>query len=133
MRLANKGDMVKVHYTEKLENGRILDTSKGDQPIELKIGNNIVPLFEKAIKSMRRLETKSIKVPPEKAYGPRREELIIEVAKNKSPENISPVIGHKVKLRQPNRDNINAVITDIKKKYGNPRCKSSISRQANHF
>ena len=124
MNQAKNGDRVKVHYTEKLENGRVLDTSKGDLPLEIKIGNNTVPLLERVIKGMKILETKSITIKPEKAYGPRRKELITEIKKNKLPKNFTPAIGQRIKLRQEHGDNIDAVIMDIKE--------NTITLDANH-
>jgi FKBP-type peptidyl-prolyl cis-trans isomerase 2 len=114
MRYVKNGDKVKIHYTEKLENGKVLDTSKGDRPIEITIGNNIVPLLEKALKGMKVSDKKSITIKPEKAYGSRREDLIVEMKKSKLPEDITLVVGHKIKMRQKDGDDINAFITDIK-------------------
>ena len=124
MRYAKNGDKVKVHYTEKLENGKLLDTSKGDRPIEIRIGNNIVPLLEKAIKGMKALDKKSITIPPEKAFGSRRKELIMEMRKSELPENITLVIGQQIKMRQKDGDYINAVIMDIKE--------DTVTLDANH-
>jgi peptidylprolyl isomerase len=124
MHRIKEGDRVKVHYTEKLENGRVLDTSKGDLPLEIKVGNNIVPLFEQAIKGMKTGDTKKIKVPPAKAYGPRLEERILEVPKNSLPENISPMIGCKVELKKQSGDTIDARITSIKE--------NTVTLDANH-
>ena len=124
MRQVKNGDRVKVHYTERLENGRVLDTSKDDQPLEIRIGSNIIPLLEEAIKGMEVREAKSITIPPEKAYGPRREELVTEVKKNKLPANITPGVGQQIKLQQPDGDYVNAVIVDIKE--------DKITLDANH-
>jgi len=124
MRYVNNGDKVKIHYTEKLENGKVLDTSKCDRPIEITIGNNIVPLLENAIKGMKASDKKSITIQPEKAYGSKRKELIMEVRKSKLPEDITLVIGQKIKMRQKDGDYLNAVITDIKE--------DTVTLDANH-
>jgi len=59
---ARYGDKVKIHYTQKLSNGKILDTSKNSQPIELRIGSKLVPVLENAVKDMNIGEEKTVKL-----------------------------------------------------------------------
>lgn len=50
---AKNGDTVKVHYTGKLENGTIFDSSKDSGPMQFKIGEGrIIPGFEQAVIGM---------------------------------------------------------------------------------
>jgi FKBP-type peptidyl-prolyl cis-trans isomerase 2 len=114
MKVAKNEDRVKVHYTKKVERGKILDTSKDGQPLEIRIGSNLVPLFENAVKGMKVGDTKKISVPPEEAHGPRRKDLIADVKKHNFPKNFKPAIGQKVKMRQTNGNDIEAMITDVK-------------------
>jgi peptidylprolyl isomerase len=114
MKVAKSKDKVKVHYTKKVETGKILDTSKDSQPLEIRIGSNIVPLFENAIKGMQEGETKEVLVPPEEAHGKRRKDLITKVKKDRLPKDIRPTVGHKLKIQQANGNRIEAMITDVK-------------------
>ena len=83
MSLAKNGDKVKVHFTGKLEDGKIFDTSKGSKPLEFTIGaGEMMPGFEKRIIGMTRGDTKAFTVLPEEAYGSRREELVARVEKS---------------------------------------------------
>ena len=92
MRQAKCGDRIKVHYTGKLENGAVFDASKDGEPFEFTIGEGeVIPGFEKGVIGMEVGETKTITVPPEEAYGPRNEELIVDVKKSILPENIGNV------------------------------------------
>ena len=44
------GDTVKVHYTGKLENGEVFDTSREQEPFEFTVGNKaVIPGFEKGV------------------------------------------------------------------------------------
>ncbi len=113
MKVAKNADKVKIHYTKKMKRGEILDSSKDSQPLEIRIGSNIIPLFENAIEGMKVGDTKKVLVPPEEAHGPRRKELIANVKKDNLPKNIKPALGHKVKMRQPNGNDIEAMITDV--------------------
>lgn len=114
MTQARGGDTVKVHYTGRLENGRVFDTSQGGPPLGLKIGTGkLIPGFEKAIIGMKIGNTKTITILPEEAYGPRYNELVVDVKKSDFPEDIIPDIGKKLQLRQPAGNVIHAIITDI--------------------
>ncbi len=113
---AKNGDKIKVHYTGKFEDGTVFDTSEERGPLEFTIGKGeVIPGFEKSIVGMEVDEKKTITIPPEEAYGPRREELIWERKKSEFPEGITPAVGKQVgvRLNQPDAPLINAIITDV--------------------
>ena len=116
MAQAKNGDKIKVHYTGKFEDGTVFDTSEERGPLEFTIGSGaVIPGFEQSIVGMEVGENKTITIPPEEAYGPRREELIWERKKNEFPEGITPAVGKQVgvRLNQPDAPLINALITDV--------------------
>lgn len=114
MSKAKDGDTVKVHYTGKLEDGTIFDSSKDGEPLELTIGaGNLIPGFEKGVIGMERGGSTTITVPPEEAYGPYKEELVAKVKKEDFPENITPLVGEQLQLRQPDGNIIKVIITEI--------------------
>ena len=115
MNQAKNGHRVKIHYTTKSESGEILDTSKGNRPVQIKIGNNLVPLLENAIKGMEKGQVKTIPVPPEKAHGEWLEELVVDVKRSKLPKDVTPIVGHELLVRKPDGSHDNGVILDIKK------------------
>ena len=116
MAQAKNGDKIKVHYTGKFEDGTVFDTSEERGPLEFTIGDGeVIPGFENSIIGMEVDERKTVTIPPEEAYGPRREELIWERKKSEFPEGISPAVGKQVgvRLNQPDAPLINAIITDV--------------------
>lgn len=57
------GDTVKVHYTGKLENGTVFDSSINREPLQLTIGEGrVIPGFENALVGMSPGESKTTKV-----------------------------------------------------------------------
>jgi peptidylprolyl isomerase len=49
MRQAKAGDIVAVHYTGKLEDGSVFDTSREGEPIEFELGSgSVIEGFEQA-------------------------------------------------------------------------------------
>ncbi|KPL04127.1 MAG: peptidylprolyl isomerase [candidate division Zixibacteria bacterium SM23_73_2] len=125
MTKAKNGDRVKVHYTGKLDDGRVFDSSVKREPIEFIIGKGqVIPGFEKAVEGMNPGESKTTKVPPEKAYGPRREEMIVEVEREKIPAQLDPKVGQRLQLQQPDGRVIRVTVTDVSE--------SSVTLDANH-
>ena len=65
-----KGDRVKVHYTGKLEDGSVFDSSIGKDPLEFTAGaGQMIKGFDSAVIGMEVGEEKEVKIPPEEAYG----------------------------------------------------------------
>jgi len=78
--MIKEGSTVSVHYTGKLSNGEVFDTSEGREPLQFVVGTNqIIPGFENAILGKVVGETVVATITPETAYGPLREDLIVEV------------------------------------------------------
>ena len=109
------GDTVKIHFTGKRENGTVFGTSIDGPPIEFKIGEGgIISGLGEGLNGLEIGESKTITVPPEKAFGPIREELFKIIKEEELPENIKPVVGQQVKMVRPDGKNVDFRITEIK-------------------
>jgi peptidylprolyl isomerase len=125
MRQAEKGDTVKVHYTGILEDGTVFDTSRNREAFELTLGSGkVIRGFEDALVGMSVGETKELKIEPVDAYGPRREDLVIQVEKAEFPPNIDPREGMALNLKGPEEQVIPAVVTEVSE--------DSVTIDANH-
>lgn len=101
MTKTKQGDTVKVHFTGKLENGKIFDTSLDKEPLEFTIGKGqIIKGFEEAIIGMGPGESKTANIPKEKAYGSVQDHLMVEVPRDKIPEQIEPKVGEQLEVQQ---------------------------------
>lgn len=108
------GDTVRVHYTGKLEDGQIFDSSRERQPIEFMVGSgNIIPGIEEAVISMESGDTKTIEIPSEEAFGPRQEELVVEIEKSKLPDHITPAMGQTLRMQHTNGTHTDLTIVDV--------------------
>jgi FKBP-type peptidyl-prolyl cis-trans isomerase SlpA len=122
---AKKDNVVKVHYTGKLDNGQVFDTSKDRDPLEFKIGEGrLIPGFENGIIGMKLQESKTIKIPFADAYGERKSELMIEVKKQQLPDDLNPEVG--MELVSRGQDGQEQIVTIAEVKEG------SIVVDANH-
>ncbi len=79
MKIADKS-VVSIDYTLKNDDGRILDTSEGREPLSYLHGyGNIISGLEEALTDKSAGDKINVSIPPEKAYGVRNEEAILQV------------------------------------------------------
>lgn len=98
---AKTGDMVKINFTGKLEDGSVFANTAESQPLEFKLGEGkIIPGIESAVEGMNIGESKSVTLPPDQACGQRREELVEEVGKEQFPKDVEPKVGQKFEVPQ---------------------------------
>lgn len=94
MSQVKENDTVKVHYTGKLSNGEVFDSSEGKEPLEATLGQGmLIPGFEKAIIDMKVSDKKVVNISKEEAYGDIQDGLFHKVDKNQLPEEIKPELG----------------------------------------
>jgi FKBP-type peptidyl-prolyl cis-trans isomerase SlpA len=115
MSLVKENDTVKVHYTGKLADGQVFDSSEGKDPIEFTLGQGqLIPGFEKGLIDMKLNEKKTINIPKDEAYGDSREDLVQEVQKSELPEEIKPEVGMGLVSKSQDGREMNLVIAEVK-------------------
>jgi peptidylprolyl isomerase len=108
------GDTVRVNYTGTLSDGSVFDSSEGGEPLEFVMGaGSVVPGFEKAVSKMKVGEKKTVKIPPEEAYGPRDPDLVAVISKDEVPEGMEIRIGQKLPLKSNRGDTMTATVVEI--------------------
>jgi peptidylprolyl isomerase len=106
---------VRIHYSGTLDDGTQFDTSEGSDPLEFAVGSGMVIAgFDKAVEGMAVGESKSVKIPPEEAYGPRHDQLVQEVPKTALPDDIAPAVGMQLQGKSADGQVMNLVVTDVK-------------------
>ena len=114
MKQAQAGDTMRIHYSGTLNDGTQFDTSEGSDPLEFAVGSGMVIAgFDKAVEGMAVGESKSVKIPPEEAYGPRHEQLVQEVPKSALPDDIAPAVGMQLQGKSADGQVMNLVVTDV--------------------
>ena len=122
---AKQGDTVIVHYTGKLDDGTVFDSSVGRDPLQFSIGSGqIIPGFEQAIIGMSPGESKTETIAAENAYGPHYQEMVLVVDRQQMPGDIPMEIGQQLQLRQPSGQIIPVIITEVSD--------SQVTLDANH-
>lgn len=115
MSLVKKDDNVKVHYTGKLTNGEVFDSSEGREPLAFTVGaGQMIAGFDKGVLDMKINEKKTITIPASEAYGEVNESLIQEVPSNQLPEEIKPEEGMALTATSPDGANHQLIIREVK-------------------
>ncbi len=109
------GSRVKVHYTGKLDDGSVFDTSlqEGREPLEFTIGEGkMIPGFENGLLGMEIGEKKTIAMSPGDAYGETRDDLLFEVPISNVPPNVK--VGATLQAEFEQGVPVIFTVTDIK-------------------
>ena len=114
MSAAKKGDTVKVNYTGKLDDGTVFDSSEGRDPLEFTIGaGQLIPGFDAAVVDMAPGEAKTVSVPPEEAYGPYHEQMVVQANRSQFPEGVEPEVGQQFESRSEDGQNFLVTVTEV--------------------
>ena len=114
MSQAKSGDTVKIHYTGKLQDGTVFDSSEGNDPLEFTIGGGqVIPGFDEAVNEMSKGENKTVTIPVDKAYGPRNEELVMTAPLDQVPPDLNPEVGQQLQLGGPNGEMMVVKVVEI--------------------
>ncbi len=122
---AKQGDKVKIHYTGKLDDGDVFASSKNKGPIEFTLGQGqVMPGIEESVEGMKPGESKTVTVPSDKAYGPRRQELMQEIPKKEMPGDIKPEVGQRLNVKWSDGKETAVSVIDVSE--------TSVTIDANH-
>jgi len=102
MAQAKSGDTVKVHYTGRLDDGTVFDSSTGRDPLQFTIGaSQVIAGFEKAATGMSLGESKTATFPADQAYGTRDERMVMAVSRDQLPPDLKVKVDDQLQMRRP--------------------------------
>jgi len=98
-----KDKVVSIDYTLTNDNGQVLDTSDGREPLAYLHGHgNIIPGLEEELTGKEAGDKMDVTVPPEKAYGARNEQLMVQVDKSQFDPNVELKPGMEFQTQDQN-------------------------------
>ncbi len=110
------GSMVSLEYTLSDENGKVIESNKGKDPLIYKQGQHqIIPGLEKSLAGMKVNDQKKVRVKPEEAYGPVDPKRFQEVPKEKLPPEALKV-GTMLMAKSPQGQGLPVKVQEIKEK-----------------
>jgi len=114
MAQARSGDHVRVHFTGRLDDGTVFATSEMSEPLKFTLGGSeVLPQIEEAVEGMESGETKTVYIPSEEAFGPRREDLVQEIPKESLPLGMDVEVGQQLWIDQPNDEPLLVSVADV--------------------
>lgn len=115
MQQVKKGDKVKVHYHGKLTTGETFDSSEGRDPLEFEVGSGmVIKGFDDGVTGMEVGEKKTIHIPVDEAYGPKSSEMLIDMPKDRFPQDMQLETGMPLVMSDPSGQQFQVVVTEIK-------------------
>jgi peptidylprolyl isomerase len=122
---AQKGDTVQVHYTGRLVDGQVFDSSDGGDPLEFEVGSGqVIKGFDDGVEGMSIGDKKQIEIEVEDAYGERIENLVQTVARDGLNLDTEPETGMNLVMQLPDGNQIPVAVTEV--------TEDSITLDANH-
>ena len=108
------GDTVLVHFSAKTEDGQIVDSSLGGEPLEITLGNGqVIPGFDRAVIGMKVGDNRTVTIPADQAYGYYRDDLVMDVERDELPEDLDLEIGMQLQASQPDGSMVMFTVTGI--------------------
>jgi peptidylprolyl isomerase len=119
------GNTVKIHYTGRLDDGTVFDSTRDQEPLEFKVGTGqVITGLEVGIVGMNVGDKRTVRVTADQGYGHRREELVVKVDRDKIPAEISPEVGQRLQLDVGGGQSALVMVTDVSE--------TTITTDANH-
>ncbi len=114
MTQVKRGDNVKVHYTGKLKDDTVFDSSAGGEPLEFAVGSGqVIQGFDEAVIDMQVGESKVVNIPVAKAYGERQDEMVIQAPIEQVPPDLNPELGMRLEMGGANGELLQVVVVEI--------------------
>ena len=111
MTQAKAGDTVSVHYTGKLTDGTIFDSSEGREPLAFELGSGMVIAgFDNGITGMAIGEKKTVHIPVDQAYGPVNPDYTAVFPRNEIPADIPYEVGMQLNMHQDGTGQVMPVV-----------------------
>lgn len=114
MAQAKKGDTVKVHYTGKLDDGSVFDTSANREPLEFTVGGGqVIAGFDKAVIDMQPGDSTVAEIPVEEAYGPHAPELVTDIDRSRFPADMAIEVGQQLQVGLADGQQAIVMVVDV--------------------
>ena len=110
--MIQNGSTVDVHYTGRLTDGEVFDSSEGKEPLSFTVGTGqIIPGFEGALIGKAIGDKVTVNIPPAEAYGEIREDLYVKVPNEQLPGPVE--VGMSLQAQAENGMPINVLVKEV--------------------
>ena len=114
MQQVKTGDKIKVHYHGRLTNGETFDKSEGREPLEFEVGSGmVIKGFDDGVTGMAVGDKKTINIPADEAYGPKNPEMIIDMPKDRFPNDMEIEVGMPLSMSDGQGQQFQVVVAEV--------------------
>lgn len=114
MTTAKKGDTVLLTYIVKTADGTVVGKTEDDAPVPVTIGSaEIFPEVEAALDGLEVGKDSAAVVSSDNAFGPRRDEMIVDIPRAQLPCDLTPEPGMTLGAQQPDGSTQQLTITKV--------------------
>ncbi len=113
MKIAND-TVVSIHYTLTAEDGSLIDSSEGSEPLNYLAGcGNIIPGLEKALMGLEVGDKTQVVVAPEEGYGAKDEGLIQTLPREMFTGIDQIEVGMEFETQSPQGESMFVMVVDV--------------------
>ena len=114
MSTPNSGDTVTIDYIIKKGDGTVVGNTAEAGPQDVTLGaNQIFPQVEAALTDMSVGDEQSVTIASDNAFGPRRDEMIVDIPRANLPAEPAPQPGMQLQAQGPNGEPIALQILEV--------------------
>ncbi|MEW6052891.1 MAG: FKBP-type peptidyl-prolyl cis-trans isomerase [Nitrospirota bacterium] len=111
---AKNGDKVKITYTCSLSEHEKNEVLIGQETLEFILGNSeVIKGIDEAVNGMKVGESKTMLIPAEKAYGAYHQEWVLDVGRDRFPEDWNPEVGLYFEIPRENGQTSTAIVRKV--------------------
>jgi FKBP-type peptidyl-prolyl cis-trans isomerase 2 len=115
MLVIKEGVKVNISFEAKLETGEIVLKTEEEQPLEVVVGDGNIPKsIEKILIDMKEGETKTIALEPTEAFGPKIDDLIVDLSKEEFGPQVELEVGSRVSINSPEGKKFTGSVLEVK-------------------
>ncbi len=114
MSQAKNGDTIRIHYTGRLDDGTVFDSSRGRDPLQFELGSGeVIPGFDQAALGMEVGQSKTTTIPAAEAYGSHRPELVFTVDRSEFGDQADPRVGQRFQAQMQNNELLDLTVVQV--------------------
>ena len=110
--MIENGTVVNVNYVGKFPDGTVFDSSEGRGLLRFEVGSGqIIPGFEQSLIGKNVGDKIVTEISPENGYGQKKEELIVEIPRDRVPEHVE--VGQELQANSEEGQVATVYVTEV--------------------
>ncbi|NIZ13588.1 peptidylprolyl isomerase [Phaeobacter sp. HF9A] len=114
MTAVKNGDTVRIHYTGKLTDGTVFDSSEGREPLEFTVGaGHVIKGMDEGMLDMAEGDKKVLEIACNDAYGPANPEARQAIPREGIPDDVPLEIGTMLQMQTPEGQVLPVTVVEV--------------------